>query len=164
MVCFLPSSLCNVKITIKTIESVKMKERVSPSAALWRNAETSDESHLLLSTSCVKAYEHNHIVQAHMIHTRLPSCDNSIVPEFCDSVERILSPYLFHLALNTWKSSSLCFRSVYWIFNSRAAWVGERRDPDLACSSWPWHLVNGARCSSGSCIWNSCTIAEAWNM
>lgn len=41
------------------------------------------------------------IVQAHLIHTRLPSYDNSIVPEFCDPVERILSLYLFHLALNT---------------------------------------------------------------
>lgn len=104
-----------------------MKERVSPSSVLWRNfRETSDESHLLLSASCVKSYEHNQIVQAHLIHTRLPSCDNSIVPEFCDSVERILSPYLFHLALNTWKLSCMCFRSVYWIFNSRAAWVGRR--------------------------------------
>lgn len=140
-----------------------MKERVSPSTVLWRNRETS-ESHHLLSASCVKAYEHNQIVQAHLIHTCLPSCDNSIVLEFCVSVERILSPYLFHLALNTWKLSCMCFRSVYWIFNSRAAWVGERRDLDPARSSWPWHLVNGTRCSSGSCIWNSCTIAEVWNM
>lgn len=98
------------KITGKTMESVKMKERVSPSAVLWKNTETSDESHLLLSKSCKKAYEHNEIVQAHLIHIHLPSCDNSIVPEFCDSVERILGPYLFHLALNTWKSSCICFQ------------------------------------------------------
>lgn len=125
------------KISSKTTESVKMKERVSSSAVLWRNTETSDESHLPLSTSCVKAYEHNQIVQAHLIHIHLPSCDNSIVPEFCDSVERILGPYLFHLALNTWKSSCMCFSSVYWVINSRAAWVGEGRDPDPAHSSGP---------------------------